>query len=103
VGFVIRDATPLDADGVAVLLDSLGYPTTAQAAAGHIERFSEHPESRLLVADSGNGLVGFVATHLVPRMEALARPASAAPPEFTSWGRPPSWIHFTTPRCVNIS
>jgi N-acetylglutamate synthase-like GNAT family acetyltransferase len=67
--FQIRDAIASDADCVAALLDSLGYPATSRAAADHIERFSEHPDSRLQVADSAAGLLGLVATHFVPRMD----------------------------------
>lgn len=69
MAFQVRDANVRDADGVAALLESLGYPTTAHATVGHIERFSEHPDSRLQVADSPEGLLGLVATHVVPRMD----------------------------------
>jgi GNAT superfamily N-acetyltransferase len=69
VEFVIRDATPDDAEQVAALLGDLGYAATTDAAMGHIERFAGHPESRLQVAAAADGLLGLVATHLVPRMD----------------------------------
>ncbi len=65
----IRDATQADADGVAALLADLGYPTTTEAAAARIARFSSEPASRLQVADTPNRLVGLVATHIVPRLD----------------------------------
>ena len=65
----IRDATAADAGGVAALLTDLGYPASDEAAAEHIARFADEPASRLQVADSPDGLVGLVATHLVPRLD----------------------------------
>jgi N-acetylglutamate synthase-like GNAT family acetyltransferase len=66
----IRDATTHDADAVARLLDNMGYPTSAQAAAAHIARFAGNPASRLQVAEeSAAGVVGLVATHIVPRLD----------------------------------
>jgi ribosomal protein S18 acetylase RimI-like enzyme len=67
--FVIRDAIAPDAEEVAALLDDLGYPATAESAAGHIERFAGMPGSRLQVAVSAGMLLGLVATHVVPRMD----------------------------------
>lgn len=63
----IRDATHLDADGVAALLADMGYPTSA--AATHVARFASEPASRLQVAETVDGLVGLVATHVVPRLD----------------------------------
>jgi GNAT superfamily N-acetyltransferase len=65
----IRDATPADADGVAALLGDMGYPTSSGAAAAGVARFASEPASRLQVADTGTGLVGLVATHVVPRLD----------------------------------
>lgn len=85
MGCTIRDATLDDADVIAALLGELGYPSTAQVAAGHIARFSAVPGSTMQLAvltageavgiDGGSGggavgaVVGLIATHLVPRMD----------------------------------
>jgi N-acetylglutamate synthase-like GNAT family acetyltransferase len=66
---IIRDATQADAGGIAALLADLGYPASDEAAAPHIARFASEPASRLQVADSPGGLVGLVATHIVPRLD----------------------------------
>jgi GNAT superfamily N-acetyltransferase len=65
----IRDALQADADSVAALLADLGYPMTADAAAVRIARFASEPASRLQVADIQGGVVGLVATHVVPRLD----------------------------------
>lgn len=65
----IRDATQADADGVAALLADLGYAASTEAAAAHVARFANEPASRLQVADTAHGLVGLVATHIVPRLD----------------------------------
>ena len=66
---VIRDATPSDAAAVAALLDELGYPASAEAAARRMARFTEDEASRLQVAETADGVVGLVATHILPRLE----------------------------------
>jgi GNAT superfamily N-acetyltransferase len=67
---IIRDATASDAVAVARLLADMGYPTSAEAAAGHVARFAGNHASRLQVADaSAGGVVGLVATHVVPRLD----------------------------------
>jgi GNAT superfamily N-acetyltransferase len=66
----IRDAAARDADAVGRLLADLGYPTSAQAAAARIASFAGNPASRLQVAESSEeGVVGLVATHIVPRLD----------------------------------
>ena len=48
----------------------MGYASTREAAIAHIARFRDDPNSRLQVAvDSVAGVVGLVATHLVPRLD----------------------------------
>jgi GNAT superfamily N-acetyltransferase len=64
------DATESDADAVAQLLADMGYPTSAEAAAAHIARFAGDSGSRLQIAeDNAEGVVGLVATHIVPRLD----------------------------------
>ncbi len=65
----IRDATQADAARVAALLADIDYPASPEAAAAHIARFADDPASRLQVADSADGVVGLVATHIVPRLD----------------------------------
>ncbi|MBA3807869.1 MAG: GNAT family N-acetyltransferase [Solirubrobacterales bacterium] len=66
---VVRDARREDASDVAELLHELGYPSTSEAAARHIERFSKEQSSRLQVAEGTDCLLGLVATHIVPRLD----------------------------------
>lgn len=66
---IVREARLEDADCVSTLLRELGYPSASEAIEGHIERFLEDPASRLAVAESVDGLVGLVATHIVPRLD----------------------------------
>jgi GNAT superfamily N-acetyltransferase len=65
----IRDATERDAGGVASLLDELGYPASPEAARERLRRWAADPSSRVLVAEGQDGIVGLVATHLVPRLD----------------------------------
>lgn len=65
----IRPASSADVTVVASLLKEMGYPTTDQAAAAHIDRFTTDPGSRLQLAEADGVVVGLVATHLVPRMD----------------------------------
>jgi GNAT superfamily N-acetyltransferase len=67
--FTIRDGIQADAEGIAALLADLGYPASTETAAVHIARFADDPASRLQVAESADGLVGLVATHIVPRLD----------------------------------
>jgi GNAT superfamily N-acetyltransferase len=69
VALAIRDATAADADAVAALLGEHGYPSTRAAAGRHIARFADDGASRLQVADGGPGVVGLVATHVLPRLD----------------------------------
>jgi GNAT superfamily N-acetyltransferase len=67
---VVRDANGDDAAAVARLLAEMGYPTTPGAAAERIDRYARDDASRLQVADlSAEGVVGLVATHIVPRLD----------------------------------
>jgi GNAT superfamily N-acetyltransferase len=67
---LIRDAVEADAAAVARLLGEMGYASAPEAATAHIARFRDDPASRLQVAvDPVAGVVGLVATHLVPRLD----------------------------------
>lgn len=72
MGLAIRDAEPGDAGEVSRLLGLLGYPASTDEARSHIERFARDPSSRLQVAAASRppDLLGLLATHVVPRLNA---------------------------------
>ena len=64
----IRPATPDDAERIAGLFTDEGYPAGPSDIIERLERFaSEH--SRVVVADNGGEVLGFVAVHALPRFE----------------------------------
>lgn len=64
----VRAAVASDAERLASLLTDEGYPAGASDLAERIERFSSQ-ESRVLVAEAGGEVIGFIAFHLLPRFE----------------------------------
>jgi GNAT superfamily N-acetyltransferase len=64
----IRAAAASDAERLASLLTDEGYPAGATDLGARIERFSSR-ESRVLVAEAGGDVIGFIAYHLLPRFE----------------------------------
>lgn len=64
----LRNATAADAERLAVMLTDEGYPAGASDLAARIARFST-PGSRVVVAEAGGEVIGFVAFHIVPRFE----------------------------------
>jgi ribosomal protein S18 acetylase RimI-like enzyme len=64
----VRAAASSDAERLAALLTEEGYPAGASDLAVRIERFS-NPQSRVLVAEAGGEVLGFIAFHLLPRFE----------------------------------
>lgn len=65
----IRDAKPSDARQLAVLLTELLEPASGDQADQLLQRFLAHRGSRVQVAVLDEVVVGFVATHLVPRLD----------------------------------
>ena len=64
----IRPATADDAERIAGLFTDEGYPAGPSDIVERLERFaSEH--SRVIVADNGGEVLGFVAIHALPRFE----------------------------------
>jgi GNAT superfamily N-acetyltransferase len=64
----LRSATPEDAERIATLFTDEGYPSGPSDIVDRLARFdSEH--SRVIVADSGGQVLGFVAVHALPRFE----------------------------------
>jgi PhnO protein len=72
VDLLVRDAEPVDATAVSRLLGTLGYPASPEEARAHIGRFARDPSSRLQVAVAADPrrVVGLLATHMVPRLNA---------------------------------
>jgi GNAT superfamily N-acetyltransferase len=64
----LRPATADDAERIAGLFSDEGYPAGPSDIVERLERFaSEH--SRVIVADNGGEVLGFVAVHALPRFE----------------------------------
>ena len=64
----LRDAREDDAERLATLLTDEGYPAGATDLAARIERFSA-AGSRVVVAEAGGDVAGFIAFHVIPRFE----------------------------------
>ena len=64
----LRAAATDDAERLATLLTDEGYPAGPSDLAARIERFST-PDARVIVAEAGGEVVGFVAFNVVPRFE----------------------------------
>jgi GNAT superfamily N-acetyltransferase len=64
----LRPATSRDAERIAALFTDEGYPSGPSDIVERLARFdSEH--SRVIVADNGGQVLGFVAIHALPRFE----------------------------------
>lgn len=64
----LRGATPADADRIAALFTDEGYPAGPADIVERLERFASD-YSRVVVADVGGEVVGFLALHALPRFE----------------------------------
>ncbi len=65
---VYRAATPADAERIAALFTDEGYPAGPSDILERLGRFAgEH--SRVIVAESGGEVLGFIAVHAMPRFE----------------------------------
>jgi GNAT superfamily N-acetyltransferase len=64
----LRAASTDDAERLATLLTDEGYPAGPSDLAARIERFST-PDARVIVAEAGGTVVGFVAFSVGPRFE----------------------------------
>jgi GNAT superfamily N-acetyltransferase len=70
----IRDASSSDGEAIAGLLGELGYPTTVEAVHSRLERLGIVGD-RVVVADSGDEVVGLAHLQVTPTIE-LDRPAA---------------------------
>lgn len=64
----IREATFKDAPQIRLLLKELGYEATVSKLIMMIETLFSGKENELLVAVSGNDVLGFVSAHYVPQL-----------------------------------
>ncbi len=63
----IRDATTNDADDLAPLLETLGYPAEPEAIASRLRALqATDPTSRVIVATRHGEIVGFATLHTTP-------------------------------------
>jgi len=65
----IRTASLRDAAAIAPLLGQLGYPTHADELGGRLERMTEHPDVRVLVAELDGEVAGVAAYQLIDLLE----------------------------------
>lgn len=65
----IRDATPDDAPALAPILAALDYPAPPETIRARLIALAgADPTGRLLVAESGTGLLGFASLHCTPTL-----------------------------------
>ncbi|MBM4408014.1 MAG: GNAT family N-acetyltransferase [Chloroflexi bacterium] len=64
----LRPAMSADAERIASLFTEEGFPVGASGVAERLERFRA-PGSRVVVAELGGEVLGFIALHVVPRFE----------------------------------
>ena len=64
----LRAAEPGDVERIATLFTDEGYPSGPSDIAERLGRFGSS-ESRVIVADNGGEVLGFIALHAVPRFE----------------------------------
>jgi len=69
----VRDARETDAPAIARLLGELGYPSTAEQVGERLAYWFGDPYSRILVADSADGLAGSMSLHAIPFLEKTGR------------------------------
>jgi N-acetylglutamate synthase-like GNAT family acetyltransferase len=63
----IRDATTDDAEDLAPLLETLGYPARPEAIASRLRTLqTTDPTSRVIVATRNGEIVGFATLHTTP-------------------------------------
>jgi ribosomal protein S18 acetylase RimI-like enzyme len=64
----LRPARPADAGAIAALFTDEGYPAGPSDIAARLARFST-PESRVIVAEHDDAILGFIAVHAMARFE----------------------------------
>lgn len=64
----LRPIEPSDAERVAAMFTEEGYPAASSTVTARIERF-EASGGRIIIADDGGEVLGFIAVHPMPRFE----------------------------------
>jgi GNAT superfamily N-acetyltransferase len=64
----LRTATPDDAEAIATLFTDEGYPSGPSDIVERLAAFDSE-QSRVVVADNGGQVLGFIAVHALPRFE----------------------------------
>jgi ribosomal protein S18 acetylase RimI-like enzyme len=64
----LRSARPTDAVAIAALFTDEGYPAGPSDIVARLERFNS-PESRVVVAEHDEAILGFIAVHAMARFE----------------------------------
>ena len=67
-GVTLRAATADDAERIATLFTDEGYPAGPSAIVERLRRF-DGAAARVIVADVGGDVLGFIAIHALPRFE----------------------------------
>ena len=65
---LLRPAQAADAPAIAALFTDEGYPAGPSDIVGRLERF-ETPESRVIIAEHDDAILGFIAVHAMARFE----------------------------------
>ncbi len=65
---VLRSAQPADAAAIAALFTDEGYPAGPSDIVARLEHF-DSPQSRVIVAELDETLLGFIAVHAMARFE----------------------------------
>ena len=65
---LLRPARATDAPAIAALFTDEGYPAGPSDIVGRLERF-ETPESRVIIAEHDDAILGFIAVHAMARFE----------------------------------
>ena len=64
----LRPAGPADAGAIAALFTDEGYPAGPSDILARLEHFAT-PQSRVIVAEHDEAILGFIAIHAMPRFE----------------------------------
>jgi ribosomal protein S18 acetylase RimI-like enzyme len=64
----LRPARPTDAAAIAALFTDEGYPAGPSDILARLERFNT-PESRVIIAEHDEAILGFIAVHAMARFE----------------------------------
>jgi len=64
----IREARPTDADAIAHLVAQLGYPIETTAMPARVDRMIADPQTRALVAVSGDTVIGLATVQARPML-----------------------------------